>query len=137
MWEVLSYADKPYSGLKKDKVKERLKTANYMMEPPNNYLRQSKGTWQAAYQVMTECWYKNPKQRPKFKTLLKDVSKLVNEKKSTSKVTEKREAWSGGIPEGKTNNTLSPLRKKHVQDYDVSITTSFYDYEVNKYDNNS
>merc|ERR1712025_287929 len=77
MWEVLSYADKPYHGLKKDKVKERLKTTNYMMEPPKNYLRQNKVAWEAVYLVMKECWYKNPKQRPKFKTLLKCLEKLI------------------------------------------------------------
>ena len=90
MWEVLSFADKPYKGLskakvvfsdgggddkpykgfeqykadyndynrdgdvdrKKTKVKERLKTSNYMMEPPTNYLRHNKKSWTAAYQVV-------------------------------------------------------------------------------------
>ena len=136
MWEVLSYADKPYSGLKKDKVKEKLKTTNYMMEAPKNYLRQSKSTWEAVFLVMKECWHKNPKHRPKFKALLKDLDKLIREKGSPSKA-KKREAWSGGIPEGRTIDSLSPSRKKHVEDYDVSTTTSFYDYEINKYDNNN
>ena len=92
MWEVLSFADKPYKGLSKakvvlvmivmmvvmisltrdlsnaklitmiiivmvmltgkKKVKERLKTSNYMMEPPTNYLRHNKKSWTAAYQVV-------------------------------------------------------------------------------------
>ena len=96
MWEVLSFADKPYKGLSKAKVnnstwfyklwslwlgkarvgmvllrwwlskkwwlasgnilrkvKERLKTSNYMMEAPTNYLRHNKKSWTAAYQVTT------------------------------------------------------------------------------------
>ena len=137
MWEVLSYADKPYSGLKKDKVKERLKTSNYMLDPPQNYLRQSKAGWQAAYLVMKECWYKNPKQRPKFKTLLMDVSILVSEKSSTNKVKKKREAWSGGIPEDRSVDTFTPVVTKEVQEYDISMSTSFYDYDINKYENNN
>ena len=35
------------------KVKERLKTSNYMMEAPTNYLRHNKKSWTAAYQVTT------------------------------------------------------------------------------------
>ena len=58
MWEILSFAEKvdrhynrggkiinqsqPYSGLKKSLVKEKLKTSNYMMDPPTNYLRYNK-----------------------------------------------------------------------------------------------
>ena len=34
------------------KVKERLKTGNYMMEAPTNYLRHNKKSWTAAYQVI-------------------------------------------------------------------------------------
>ena len=136
MWEVLSYADKPYSGLKKDQVKEKLKTTNYMMDPPKNYLRQNKSMWEAVYLIMKECWDKNPKQRPKFKTLVKDLRKVISEKSSPSKVM-KREAWSGGVAEDRTIDSLSPLKNKQEQDYDVSTTTSFYDYEINKYDNNN
>ena len=136
MWEVLGYADKPYYGLKKEKVKERLKTTNYMMDQPKNYLRQNKAAWEAAYLIMKECWCKNPKQRPKFKTLSKDLDKLISEKISPSKI-RKREAWSGGIPEERILDSLSPVRKKQAHDYDLSTTTSFYDYEINKYDNNN
>ena len=135
MWEVLSYADKHYSGMKKDKVKEKLKSVNYMMEPPKNYLRQSKNTWEAVYAIMKECWYKNPKQRPKFKTLLKDLDKLILERGSP-KHRKKREAWSGGKAEERLMDGLSPI-KKHTNDYDISTTTSCYDYELSKYDNNS
>ena len=42
MWEVLSFADKPYSGMKKDQVKEKLRSNNHMMEPPQNYMRYDK-----------------------------------------------------------------------------------------------
>ena len=52
MWEVLSFADKPYKGLSKAKVKEKLKTSNYMMEAPANFLRHNRSSWQAAYQVL-------------------------------------------------------------------------------------
>ena len=38
--------------LKYSKVKERLKTSNYMMDPPTNYLRHNKKSWTAAYQVI-------------------------------------------------------------------------------------
>ena len=34
-------------------MKERLKTSNYMMEAPTNYLRHNKKSWTAAYQVTT------------------------------------------------------------------------------------
>ena len=39
MWEVLSYGDRPWPGLKKDQVKERLRSSQHMEAPPN-YLRQ-------------------------------------------------------------------------------------------------
>ena len=42
MWEILSFADKPYSGLKKDQVKEKLRSNNHMMEPPQNYMKYDK-----------------------------------------------------------------------------------------------
>ena len=36
---ILQCIFQPYSGLKKDQVKEKLRSSNYMMDPPANYMR--------------------------------------------------------------------------------------------------
>ena len=99
-------------------VKEKLKTSNYMMDPPKNYLRQKKKMWDALYNLMKECWYRNPKQRPKFKTLVKDLDTIMSEKKTFSKE-KKREAWSRGTLEEKSFDSLTPVKSIQIPDYDI------------------
>ena len=53
-----------------------------------------------AYQIMKECWHKIPRQRPRFKSLLVKVSKLLQEKGKLSagsrKMNNNLEAWTEG-----------------------------------------
>ena len=125
MWEILSYGEKPYSGLKKDAVKEKLRSSDYMMDPPPNYMRYDKEAWAQCYQIMKECWNKTPRLRPKFKSLLLSVTRLQRTK------LYKREAWSG-VKNGvrRSNSFNLNISERDVEDYDLSDQTSTYtDYD--------
>ena len=58
MWEILSFAEKPYSGMKKDQVKDKLRSMNHMMDPPNNYMRFDKERY-ARYVGIASMWMWN------------------------------------------------------------------------------
>ena len=79
---------------------------------------------------MKECWSKNPRYRPKFKTLSVNLSKLNTSKLNTniSKFNKNREAWSAS--KVRRNSLFIDINEKDVEDYDVSLNTSSYDYEV-------
>ena len=79
------------------------------------------------YQIMKDCWSKNPKQRPKFKTLSVNVSKLNT---TVTRSSKNREAWSASKPKVRKNSLYLDISDKDVEDYDVSLHTSSYDYEV-------
>ena len=74
---------------------------------------------------MKECWSKNPRYRPKFKTLSVNLSKLNT---NISKLNKNREAWSAS--KVRRNSLFIDINDKDVEDYDVSLNTSSYDYEV-------
>ena len=129
MWEVLSYADKPYRGLSKAKVKEKLKTSDYMMDTPTNYLRQSKRSWGAAYQVMAHCWARQPRARPTFPHLGVEVDRLMEgEREGRAARRLYRQAWAearrgGRAGEREEGGRVSP-------EYDLSLATNTYEYDV-------
>ena len=76
---------------------------------------------------MKDCWSKNPKQRPKFKTLSINLSKLNT---AVTRRSKNREAWSASKP--RRHSLYLDISDKDVEDYDVSLHTSSYDYEVFK-----
>ena len=84
-----------------------------------------------AYQIMKECWHKIPRQRPRFKSLLVKVSKLLQEKGKLSagrrKMNNDLEAWTEG---GKVEENVG-LNFQDIEDYDVTDSSStFYDYQT-------
>ena len=84
-----------------------------------------------AYQIMKECWHKIPRQRPRFKSLLVKVSKLLQEKGKFSagsrKMNNNLEAWTEG---GKVEESVG-LNFQDIEDYDVTDSSStFYDYQT-------
>ena len=90
-------------------------------------------SWQQAYQVMRDCWNKNPKVRPKFKNLLLVVTRLYNTKQKMNKNNRDLEAWNNnGHNNAQRRNSFNlNIYDKDVEDYDVTATAS-YDYEVFK-----
>ena len=134
MWEVLSLGDKPYRGMSKQRVKEKLRSADHMMDMPNNYLKFSKNSWDSACRLLVNCWAKNPKYRPGFKDIQREVERLC-EGLVKKKEEGRREAWSGKA-RFQGGLTVQALHKGEESDYDVSINTSCYDYDIHKYENN-
>jgi len=69
VWEILSYGDKPYGGMKKSELKRFLRE-NKRMELPFNYTQDNTGKLENIYEkVMHPCWEKEPQNRPTFRTL--------------------------------------------------------------------
>jgi len=134
MWEVLSFADKPYKGLTKAKVKERLKTGSYMMEPPTNYLRHNKKSWTAAYQVMAHCWARQPRARPSFPHLAVEVERLLAGEREGRRLY--RQAWAEAKQTKESSRRASLAKSLQVRsraaspEYDVSLATASYEYDV-------
>ena len=75
---------------------------------------------------MKDCWNKNPRVRPKFRTLLISVLRIQKNIK-----TKKRdnEAWKGAS-NVQSRRTSFSLVENDEDDYDVSTHTASYDYDA-------
>ena len=82
LWEIFSFALQPYYGMTHDEVIQFIKEGNVLSCPDN--------TPQEVYDVMHECWSKQPEARPQFRTLCKSLavvkSALVKSRKRLTKV---------------------------------------------------
>ena len=68
MWELFSRGKVPYPGLNNEQVMEKV-TNGYRMTKPQDCPDE-------VYDLMMKCWDKNPKNRPSFEVLYKEIYKL-------------------------------------------------------------
>ena len=73
LWEIFTHGCSPYPSLQPEQIREKL-VAGYRMEKPaecTDYLYE---------QVILKCWQLEPKQRPKFRDLVKEFDMLISNK---------------------------------------------------------
>ena len=132
LYIFLLTAHTPFNAKKLNSKEEKI-SLNFsaMYTFSNIYLFSIFCRWQDSYNIMRDCWNKNPRLRPKFKTLLGNVSKLHRNIKTKRNVRDK-DAWSGSKSAVRRNSFHLILSEKDIEDYDVSMHTSSYDYECFK-----
>ena len=82
----------------------------------------------ACYQVMRDCWGRQPRQRPRFRAVLAAVTRLQTSARVAR--TRGQEAWSSGGRRRGSSGFLATICDKDVEDYDLSTHTATYEYEV-------
>ena len=69
LWEIMSFAAKPYEGIELVPLVRQLGTG-YRMSAPANCPEQ-------IYQLMSSCWLQDPDQRPKFSQIHLSLKKMI------------------------------------------------------------
>ncbi|XP_023333461.1 tyrosine-protein kinase SRK2 isoform X2 [Eurytemora carolleeae] len=132
MWELVSLADRPYHGLPKEKLKEKLKEGPFLMDPPKNYFRTPQYLMDSVYNLLKDCWERNPRSRPSFKVLQGRVESIIKENIKFKNRT-KRNAWNEKTDKMKSRISIADRLPEPSFNYTGSTATA-YDYDINKYE---
>lgn len=70
VWEIFSFGESPYPGIRSRQIKEEIKNGYRMKRPEfaNDFY----------YKLMQHCWQAKPKQRPTFKEIMGDIGKTFS-----------------------------------------------------------
>eukprot|EP00105_Crassostrea_gigas_P033200 XP_011456474.1 PREDICTED: uncharacterized protein LOC105348641 [Crassostrea gigas] len=70
VWEIFSFGESPYPGIRSRQIKEEIKNGYRMKRPEfaNDFY----------YKLMQQCWQAKPKQRPTFKEIMGDIGKTFS-----------------------------------------------------------
>jgi tyrosine-protein kinase Fer len=68
LWEIFSFGSQPYPGLTNSQAREKV-DEGYRMPPPEN-------TPDSVYQLMMRCWDQEPKNRPHFDEIYRELVRI-------------------------------------------------------------
>ena len=72
-WEILSYGAHPYRGVQAANILAKIRDDGYRLSQPEGTCSED------LYDLMTMCWDEDPKGRPKFKTIRRELDELIEE----------------------------------------------------------